>query len=85
MYNTLDVLKFDKRGKLQTVSKNSDMFEYATSISFDWTTKLLYWIERKINYYSIKVTNESFDKEEYIIHPQGDDYFATVRVYPKTK
>ncbi|KAF7995246.1 hypothetical protein HCN44_004718 [Aphidius gifuensis] len=82
LHNTLDVLHFDENNELNTISQINYIFDAATSISFDWTTKLLYWSERKNGEYSIKRTDESFEKTEYIIFPQAEPAIDSLEVYP---
>ncbi|KAF7995244.1 hypothetical protein HCN44_004716 [Aphidius gifuensis] len=81
--NLIDILHFNEKNELKTIGQTNDMFDAATSISFDWTTKLLYFSEHRYRKSSIKVTDETFDYRKYIIFPQEELTIEAIEVYPK--
>ncbi|KAF7995214.1 hypothetical protein HCN44_004686 [Aphidius gifuensis] len=84
-HNMLDALSFYNETKVDTVRQIDVGFDNATSISYDWSTKRIYWSEYKNGEFSIKGTDESFNKTEYIISPKSELDIEAVKVYPKQK
>ncbi|KAF7995213.1 hypothetical protein HCN44_004685 [Aphidius gifuensis] len=84
LHNALDESNFRDESKLDTVRQiNDSRFDKATSISYDWSTKLLYWSEHSDGKYSIRRTDEIFLLNQYIILPQAKSSIRAVQVYPK--
>ncbi|KAF7997673.1 hypothetical protein HCN44_008846 [Aphidius gifuensis] len=80
---TLDVIRYDENEKFEIINQVENIFNKAISISSDWTTGKVYWIEKNDNEYSIKVTDESFNETKYIFQPLVTFYIEKLQVYPK--
>lgn len=60
-----------------------DMFDNATSIASDYMTGKIYWTAvNNDGNYSIKVTDESFKKVDYVVLPNKVP-MRKIQVYPK--
>ncbi|XP_044009929.1 uncharacterized protein LOC122853494 [Aphidius gifuensis] len=80
----LDVLHYNKKGKLLIINSVPEMFDNATSISIDWKKGKIYWVVRNRSYFSIKVTDRTFKNSNYVILPE-QTYIKKIQVYPKQK
>ncbi|KAF7992172.1 hypothetical protein HCN44_001497 [Aphidius gifuensis] len=79
----LDVVEYDENKNFRKIQQVSSMFDGAISIKFDWTTGLLYWIEKIGLKYSIKVTNGSFVEPKYVYQPPEKNLIGHLQIYPK--
>lgn len=78
------MLHLNKKQEFQRVNEVPNMFDNAISISSDWRTGKLYWTEHTEGYSSIKVTDNSFNNFEYVIHPKRMP-INKILAYPKRK
>ncbi|KAF7993899.1 hypothetical protein HCN44_011168 [Aphidius gifuensis] len=81
----LEVLHYNENHEFERVNEVPNMFDRAISISSDWRTGNIYWLSIIDGLYSsIKVTDKSFNKSEYVIHPTKH-LIHKIQVYPKRK
>ncbi|KAF7998242.1 hypothetical protein HCN44_009640 [Aphidius gifuensis] len=85
MIQELDVIRYNKNGTFERVNQIKGMFDHARSLTSDYKTGKIYWIDHDHSgEYSIKVTDESFEKSEYVIHP-SNQFMRNLRADPKRR
>ncbi|XP_044001419.1 uncharacterized protein LOC122847669 [Aphidius gifuensis] len=79
----LDVIRYNKNDEFEKINQIENMFDEAISITSDYITGKIYWIVSNGWQSSIKCTDKSFKKAEYIIHPTPKIQMKEIQAYPK--
>ncbi|KAF7993900.1 hypothetical protein HCN44_011169 [Aphidius gifuensis] len=80
----LNVFDYNKNnGELILTKQVPNIFDGGQSIQLDWITNKIYWVTcNDRDQYSIKVTDTSFEKTDYVIE-NFEHFIYEVKIYPK--
>lgn len=84
--DVLNVFDYNKNsGELILTKQVPTIFDGAESIQLDWLTGKIYWITHNDRrQYSIKVTDQSFERAEYVVENFAQEIYE-MKIYPQRR
>ncbi|KAF7992613.1 hypothetical protein HCN44_004957 [Aphidius gifuensis] len=79
----LDVINYNDNNEFKRINQIPNIFDNATSITSDWTTGNIYFIDYTNEKYSIKSTDKLFQQTKYIADSTQGINISLIHVYPK--